>query len=94
MKKDYTGRNIEPGDKLLRPFLATFIECYALYYTKSDKLVVSCKRTEYNYVKHWAELSEHNDKQYPYYDWGDFYILEKNCELPEALKKFVRNEPT
>ena len=90
MKTDFEGREIEPGDLLLRPYLATFVKCYALRYTKSGKLLISCYKDSSNYVNHWKDLSEHNSQRSPYYNWGSFYILEKNVAIPERLKKFMK----
>ena len=90
MKKDIEGRDIEPGDLLLRSILSNLTKCYALYYTKgSDKLVISCSKGAYG-VQRYAALEDHDDKQYPFYDWGDFYILEKNAKVPEKLQRFIR----
>jgi len=89
MKQDIEGRDIEPGDLLLRPYLSSFVKTYALHYTKSGKLVISCEK-KYNRVQHSMYINDHDSKQYLYYDWGSFYILEKNCEIPEKLKKYIR----
>ena len=98
MKKDIEGRDIEPGDLVMRPSNSNLVKAYALYYTKSGKLIMSCKRTKVKYSKtlsvdweYYLRPEEHDGIQNAPYSWGNLYILKKKCEIPEKLKKYMRN---
>ena len=98
MIKDIEGRDIEPGDLVLRPSYSNLVKAYALYYTKSGNLIMSCKRIKSSYCKSYiidrraySYPEEHDSKQQCSWPWGEMYIIKKYCEIPEALKKYIRN---
>ena len=99
---DILGRKIEVGDIVLRPIQARMTKVYILGISAkgiwiSRKKIIRKDQSYYNgkprpdyvYTETYANLLEHNNKQYLSYP-PDFYILEKNAVIPENLKQFIK----
>lgn len=90
---DINQNLVEVGDLLIIPKNSTLTKSYVLGIT-NNALIVSCRRNPDKGVKSIAygsyhSLESHNAKQYLYWH-GDLLILEKNCDIPNNLIKFVK----
>jgi len=90
--KDIEGRDIEPGDLVIVPKYSSLSKSYFLYYTKAGNPVVSCYKEDGCILRgNYHHPEEHNSKQQIGYGYSEMYIIEKNCKIPDTLKKYIRN---
>ena len=89
---DINNVEIEPGDMVILPSHSHLKKAYVLYYNKSGIPVLSCSRDKDNMINthHYHETHLHNSRQYSGYGWAEMMVIEKDCELPDALQKFLK----
>lgn len=96
IKTDINGVPAEVGDLILFPLFGQLQKGIILHFT-SQGIYVSCERTTYSsnvsttyitYRNRDSNCSTHNGKVYK--RWLEYFILEKNVLIPDALKKFIK----
>jgi hypothetical protein len=93
--KDIENRELKIGDVIIIPKYSNLSKHLVLGFTEKH-VIVSCfmkhyqnYRPEKGYRTCNNNISEHDDRYYNH-KYSQFYIVERNFDIPEHLRKFVK----
>ena len=91
--KDIEDRELKIGDVIIIPKYSNLSKHLVLGFTERH-VIVSCfmkswKDHEYAYRCENNNISEHEHRYYNH-KYSQFYIVERNFDIPEHLRKFVK----